>query len=204
MLKTKSGAYFNLPTLLLLGLFSCFLFLVFDVHLATGQIRTYFCQSSPGSHRVMVSSRQDRPLIIWNRSQQNTCTDVANRFQSAYTAGNLRFLFKIGNDICGSRTERESTRCPAGVLVSLDGVTQESLLVRIFNGREVVPGSYIFQNSDSTRFSWEQYLEGLEKYPLREPVNLQPLESPRMEQIDPRSPENPERRPVNPRFLENR
>jgi len=158
MLRVKSGVYFNLPALLLLSLSKYFLLSVLDMHLASGQSRTYFCQPNQRSQSVMVNFRGERPLITWNPGDRARCEDVSNRFEDASKSGNLRFLVKQGNDICGTNTDSGGIRCSTR-LVSLDGnVDQNSLLLRLFDGRETVVGVYIFQSNRGQYINWEELL----------------------------------------------
>ncbi|NJL91870.1 MAG: hypothetical protein HC916_20400 [Coleofasciculaceae cyanobacterium SM2_1_6] len=171
MLKAKSGVCLNLPILLLLGLSKYFLLSALDVHPVNGQSRTYFCQRNPSTHEVMVNFRGIRSLITWNPGEQARCDDVSNRFQGAQESGNLRFLVKQGNDICGTNTDIGGVRC-SRILVSLDGVDRNSLLLRLFDGRLRISGAAILQSNGAQYINWEDLLRN-GSLSLQSPENQQ-------------------------------
>jgi len=157
MLKAKLLFCLNLVGILSLSIPSFILLSVIDIHFASGQSRTYFCNSQESGYATFArSSRGSRPIIIWRPNTELRCNEISSRFEGASNSGNLRYLLKQGNSICG--TDQLDGLCKR-YLVYLDSdIDNNSLLIRLFNDRGRVTGSFIFQSNNGEYFDLEQYL----------------------------------------------
>jgi hypothetical protein len=161
MVKLHLGLYFNLPKILLLGIFNIFFLPTIGVNstdaqsMPSGQFN-YSCQSSQQSYVTIAASPvRIRPLINWER-RQDTCNTVSERFQTARDNGNLRFLVRENNRVCG--TNIYGGECRNLLFTADTGDNAQRLLRNIIDGNSA-PGRYITESNGREYFNLELYLE---------------------------------------------
>jgi hypothetical protein len=125
---------------------------------ATGQSISYICQPRLGSYATVANtSLGSRPIITWD-DRQPICDIVSRRFQIAGDNGNLRFLVREENRICG--TNIYDGECRSFLFSTDTPANAQGLLRGIVNGN-TNPGRYITQSSDGSKeyFNLELYLQ---------------------------------------------
>ncbi len=109
-----------------------------------GQVTiSYFCQPYQGGFATFGKYSGEPKVIIDLGNRQNLCKEVANRFQNARDNGNLRFLVREGNLICG--TDRNGGECK-NFLFAADTITNaDEIFRKIMNDVVPIDGSFITQ-----------------------------------------------------------
>lgn len=155
MLKLNLGLHLNLSKLSLLGFANLFFLPLLGIHPADAQSVSYICQPRQGSYATVANtSLGTRPIITWDDRQQ-ICNTVSRRFQVAGDNGNLRFLMREENRICGTNSYDGECR---SLLFSTDTIANAQGLLRgIVNG-STSNGRYITQSAGREYFNLELYL----------------------------------------------
>lgn len=157
MLKSNLSLHLNLSKLSLVGFANLLLLPVLSVHSTHAQSVSYSCQSSSGGFATIGRSTLGgtRTVITWD-NRQPLCNDVSARFQVASGNGNLRFLMREGNRVCG--TNMDGGEC-ISLLFSTDSAPNANDLWRRLMGNNTISSRYITQSGEVEYFNLELYLE---------------------------------------------
>lgn len=153
-MKTK---LFRNPILALTLSFGCLLAYSPSANsqLASNNIN-YSCQSYSGGFATMGRSTLGaRPIVSWD-NRQPICNTVSGRFQVARDNGNLRFLMKEENRVCG--TNANGGEC-LSLLFAADNAINTNDLWRRLMGNSTISGRYITHSPNAEYFNLELYLE---------------------------------------------
>lgn len=161
MIKLNLGLHLNLPKILSLG-FANILFLptiginsINAQSMPSGQFN-YSCQSNQQNYVTIATSPvRIRPLIRWE-NRQDTCNTVSERFQRARDNGNLRFLVRENNTVCGTNIYDGECR---NLLFTADTRDNAQRLLRSIIDGNPAHGRYITESNGREYFNLELYLE---------------------------------------------
>ncbi len=95
------------------------------------------------------------PIIFWN-NRQPVCNTVSARFQIARDNGNLRFVMRENNLICG--TNRHGGEC-LNLLFATDTLGNAQVLWERLRNNNAIEGRFITESSSRDYFNLELYLE---------------------------------------------
>ncbi len=123
---------------------------------ANAQSINYSCQSYQGGFATVGrSSLGVRPIITWD-SRQPVCNTVSGRFQVARENGNLRFIVREENRVCGTNMYGGECR---NLLFATDNATNANDLWRRLLNDNTIDSRYITQSAGREYFNLELYLE---------------------------------------------
>jgi hypothetical protein len=178
MIKLNLGQHLNLPKVLLLGFANIFFLPTIGVNPIKAQpvpIRqfNYSCQFSQQNYLTVATSPvRIRSVINWE-NQQEMCNTISERFQIARDNGNLAFLVRENNRVCGTNIYGGDCR---NLLFAADTVGNAQIFLnRIFGGGVTVPGRYITESNGREYFNLELYLE-TEVNPVSDTTSQEVLE----------------------------
>jgi len=137
---------------------------------ANSQSVSYFCQPYQEGYATFArTSVGVRPIIIWD-NRQAICNTVSSRFQVARDNGNLRFLVREGERICG--TDRYDGNCRSLLFVADTEDSAKEAWNRLINSRLILNDSasqIVYDGLSSNNreyFNLELYLEDyLDRFP---------------------------------------
>lgn len=156
MLIPNFKLHLTLPKLLFLGSVK-FLFLsLVNAYPAVAQSINYSCGSyQQGYATFSRGSLGVSPIIFWN-NRQPVCNTVSARFQTARDNGNLRFVMREDNLVCG--TNRHGGEC-LNLLFATDTVGNAQFLWERLRNNNAIEGRFITESSGRDYFNLELYLE---------------------------------------------
>ena len=158
MLKLNLCLHLNLSKLSLIGFANLIFLPLLGIHPADAQSVSYICQSRQGSYITAANTSIGvRPIITWDDRQQ-ICNTVSRRFQVAGDNGNLRFLMREENRVCGTNSYGGECR---SLLFAADTPGNAQALIRAIGIGNPTPGGYITQSGDGSKdyFNFELYLQ---------------------------------------------
>lgn len=159
MPKFNLSLHLNLSKLSLLGFANLFLLPILGVHPVHGQQLVglnYSCQSYRGGFATVGRSLLgSRAIVTWN-NRQLVCNTVSGRFQVAKDNGNLRFLMREENRVCGTNMHGGECR---NLLFATDNGTNANDLWRRLMNNNTIDSRYITQSAGREYFNLELYLE---------------------------------------------
>lgn len=139
---------------------------------ANAQSINYSCQSYQGEFATIARSTLGaRPVVTWD-NRQPICNTVSGRFQVARDNGNLRFLMREENRVCG--TNRNGGECEALLFATDNAANANDLWRRLMNS-ETIPSRFITQSLGREYFNLERYLN---EYPISTNQEISTNQSP--------------------------
>lgn len=124
---------------------------------ANSQSINYSCGSYQQGYATFgIGSFGVSPIIFWNNNRQPVCNTVSARFQTARDNGNLRFVMREDNLVCG--TNRHGGEC-LNLLFATDTVGNAQFLWERLRNNNAIGGRFITESSGRDYFNLELYLE---------------------------------------------